>query len=436
MKNVSAQIVGWLKSDDLLRHSGILFSGMMVVHVCNVLYQMAVSRALPSEEYALLAAFLGVLTMIQRPLSTLTTGISHYSSLLQRNGRTGDVKRLLRKWMLLAGVPSMACGLVVVLFHQSLSAFLHLERMAPVVITGLALPALFLLPVLGGAANGLQFIKWSSASTIAGAFLRLGLGAGFVWFLYPACGWAMLGHGAGIYVSVLLLLLGLSLMLRGHGKSQLPLPSIRLYVLQSFLIQAAYGVLMNADVVLVKHYVPEDLEFAYAATLGRLVVFLPGAIVTAMFPKVASTGNATLYQRMVFYRSFRYTVLCVCAAVAGCFLFPGLLVRILFGMTEASDSLKQMIGLMAVVMSFSALLNVVVQFLLAQRRCKPALCILVFAGLYIAATCYLHATSWMIVWVSAFCNALALLVLFMYVARMIRSEEKRCEVKENEYGHE
>ena len=39
----------------------------------------------------------------------------------------------------------------------------------------------------------------------------------------------------------------------------------------------AFAVLMNADAVLVKHYLPDNTEFAYAATLGRIAAFLPAA---------------------------------------------------------------------------------------------------------------------------------------------------------------
>ena len=66
-------IVARVFADDLLRHTSILFSGMMVVHVCNMLFQMGVSRALPQEEYALLAAFLGGLAIIQRSFDNVAT---------------------------------------------------------------------------------------------------------------------------------------------------------------------------------------------------------------------------------------------------------------------------------------------------------------------------------------------------------------------------
>lgn len=417
------QVLHGLISDEMLRHASILFFGMMVVHVCNLVYQMAVSRVLPNEEYVLLTAFLSVLAIIARPLTTLTTGVSHYSSLLHRDDRTGDVKRLLLKWLWLTGVPAIALGALFVIFNKPLAGFLHLDRGAPVIIAGAVLPALFWLPILNGAGQGLQLFGWISAATVLGALIRLGLGAGLVWFVYPGCGWAMLGHGLGIYATAILMLLGLILMLRQKGRTKAALPSMRFYLIQSFFIQAAYAVLMTADVILVKHYLPDDTEFAYAATLGRIVVFLSGAIVMAMFPKVASSGGSTDAQRAIYNRSMVYTLVFIAAAVIGCVVFPGLLSRILFGISDASVYLKRTIGWMAVVMGFSTLLNVIVQFLLAQRRFKPAAWVIVFAVLYLVGAARFHATAWQIIAVAGVCNAGALLTLFCLRKSGLNKEE-------------
>jgi len=220
-----------------------------------------------------------------------------------------------------------------------------------------------------------------------------------------------------IYASGAMLVLALFLVLRGHEGSEQPLPSMRFYLLQSFFVQVAYAVLMTADVVLVKHFLPEDAEFAYAATLGRLVVFLPGAIVVAMFPKVASGGTTTAAQRVVFLRSLGYTALFVAAAVLGCWLLSGLFARIVFGIADASDYLKRMIALMALVMGFSALLNVALQFVVAQRRFRPAYVVIGCAVLYLAGALLLHSSSWQIALCALVGNAGALFALVILLWR-------------------
>jgi O-antigen/teichoic acid export membrane protein len=409
--------------DDLIRHMTILFSGMFVVHVCNMVFQMAVGRVLPEEEYALLAAFLGILAIVQRPLATLTTGVSHYSSLLVNDGRVGDVKRLLKKWLMLAGIPALILGFLVLLFNEELAGFMHLDRPAPVLIAGVVLPGLFILPVLSGAGHGLQQFGWCSAASILGAGSRLAFGAGFVWFLYPACGWAMLGHGLGIYVSGAVFVVALLVVLRGTAKSVDALPSMRMYLMQTFIIQAGYAVLMTADVVLINHFLPGDADFAYSATLGRLVVFLPGVIVSAMFPKVVSSGTLTAPQRSIFFRSLGYTAFLVAVSCLGCVLFAPLLARILFGIKEPTLYLSRMIGAMSIVMGLSAILNTVVLFLLAQRRFLPAFSVVLFALAYLAGACAFHANSWQIVLGAGICNAGALVVVLLAFFRISLSED-------------
>ncbi len=422
-------IVARFSADDLLRHVSILFSGMMVVHVCNFLFQMAVSRALPDDEYTLLMAFLAVLAIVARPLSTLTTGVGHYSSLLYQDDRSGDVKRLLEKWLLITGVPAFLMGAVAIVFRESFAGFLHLDRVAPVVIAGAVLPGLFWVPILSGAGQGMQFFKLGASASIVGVLVRLGFGAGFVWFLYPACGWAMLGHGLSVYASWGVLLFSLFWMLRGKRTTNERLPSMRFYLLQSFFVLAAYAVLFTADVIFVKHYLPGDVEFAKAATLGRLVAFLPGAIVMAMFPKVASRGAGSKEQYRVFMRSLGLTALVVAAAVLGCFLYSGLLARILFGIADAPVGLKQMIGAMSFVMGFSALLNVMVQFLLAQRRFKATLFVMGAAVLYWVGVSFFHATTWQIIWVAGTANVLAFFATLGVVCFGSKSTLVACEKK-------
>jgi O-antigen/teichoic acid export membrane protein len=398
-----------LFANELLKHTAILFAGMMVAHVCNLIFQMAVSRALPQTEFTLLAAFLGTLAIISYPLATLTTGLSHYSSLLRQDGRAGDVKRLVRKWLLLTGIPALLLGASVVAFNSSVAGYMNLNRFAPIIIAGAVLPALFWLPVLTGAAQGLQLFGWSSLSGILGSGLRLLLGAGFVWFVYPACGWAMLGHGAGVYLSTAVLFAGLLMVLRGREETTKPLPSMRFYLLQSIFVQTAFAVLMNADVVLVNHYLPENIEFAYASTLGRIVAFLPMAVSMAMFPKVASSNGATAQHRRVFFHSFGYTALFVAAAAIGCWVLPRLLLHFLFGIHDVPDSMILLARLMALAMSASALLNVVVQFLLAQRRFKETIAVVAACLCYLLSVHLFHGTAQQIAVASGLFNVAALL---------------------------
>ncbi len=398
--------------NELLRHTGIVFTGMLAVHLLNLLFQMAVSRALPAAEYALLAAFLGFLMIVQHPLTTLTTALSRYSQLLVQAGRAGDIKRLLIKWLLLTGLPALALGSFLAAGHRLVMGWLHLDRPEPVLVAGLILPALFWAAVLNGAGQGLQLFKWCAAAAASGALLRLLLGAGLVWFWVPACGWAMLGHGVGLYTAVAVLAIGCYWTLCRAPRSQETLPHLRQFMAQGLLVQLAFAVLMTADVILVKHFVPTDTEFAYAATLGRLVVFLPSAIVPAMFPKVVAHGTGTTDQERVFQQAFRWTLAFVVASVVAVAGLARPLALILFGINDPSLYLIRLIQAMAAVMGLTALLNILLHYHLAQRRFAPTWPVVGCAAAYLGASFIFHATAWAIVAAAATTHAVATVVLW------------------------
>jgi hypothetical protein len=71
---------------------------------------------------------------------------------------------------------------------------------------------------------------------------------------------------------------------------------------------------------------------------------------------------------------------------------------------------------MAVVMGLSALLNVYVQFLIAQRRFKSCLIVIASAFGYLLCAHLYHQATWQIVAAAAAFNAIALLVAGFSVA--------------------
>ncbi len=418
-----AKAVEFLRRDELFCHASMLFMASITTHICNISYQMIVSRALSEADYALLATFLSLLAIITRPLGTLSSATTHYTSLLLREGRSGAVRRLAGKWLVIAGLPSLVVGFVCILFARQISAYFHLDRIAPVVVTAAAIPALFLLPVVAGILRGMQRFGWTAWAAIAGAAGRFTVGAGLVLLLVPACGWALLGHTVGIYLTLLVSVVALYFVMPRHDSDNQPLPSLRLYLIQCFFIQFSLALLLTGDVVFVKHFLPDETNFAYAATLGRMVVFLTGAITAAMFPKVSSSGAFTLEHRRIYLRGLAYTSFFIIASLVACFAFPALLHRFLFRVTEASSEMLWQTRWMAVVMGLSTLLGINISLLLAQRRFKAASVVCITAMLYFGGVQVFHESSFSIIIVSGVCNLIALLCTTGFILTQKTTDE-------------
>lgn len=362
--------VEFLRTDPLFRHTVLLSAAAMVVNLCNLSFQMVVGRALPHAEYTLLAAFLAVFGIAGRPFGTLATAMNHFTSVLLQEGKRALLGRLMTKWGLLTAVPSLLIALLCTLFASRIAAFFHLDRTEPVIVAALAIPAVFCAPVFLGAVSGMQRFGLSALATTLGAVARVALGAFFVYGIYPACGWALVGHTGGLYVTFAIVLIVLAPYIITRT-SRIPgenLPSLRRYIFWSFLVELSVAVLMTGDVIMVRHYLPLEEEFAYAATMSRMIVFFSGAVAVALFPKVATAGAFTPEHRRLYLRALAYTGAFAVVSLLVCIGLPEISLRLMFGLDTPGEHLVGMTRWMGVVMGLSVLLQLNVSLLLAQRR--------------------------------------------------------------------
>lgn len=366
-------LVRFFNTDGLLKDSSVLFAGMAAAHVINLLFQMYMGRKLEAEEFALLVSLLGLLNVLTFPLGVFSTAITRYSSLLIKSGRSGDIPRLLFFWGKRLVLVGLACSLFCFLMPGPIASFLHLERLAPVYIFGIILTGLFCRPVVNGALLGLQRFDIWCWGTVAGAVVRLFVGAYLVAAISPFAGWGLLGHGLGFYATFFFGAAFLAVSLRGGPATGEPLPAMNHYLAGSFVIMFGYSILMTGDVVLVKHLYPEAAsDFSYAATLGRLVLFVPQSLVGAMFPKVVADGQETAKQRMLLLKTLLASFICAVASAVVFTILARVLPRLLFNISEPSEELVRWLRLLSWAMIPVALLSSIMRYALAQHRLAVA----------------------------------------------------------------
>lgn len=411
-------VIRSFKGGGLLKDSSVLLVGTMGVHVLNVLFQMFMGRYLRPQEYALLAALLGVFNVLATPLSVIVSTFNRYSSLLVKDGRAGDVLRLGLRWgvrlAFIGAVPSLLCFVM----PQTIANFFHLERVEPVYIFGLILTGIFCRPVVNGMLLGLQRFHIWCIGNIIGAAVRLGVGISLVVLVSPYAGWGLLGHGIGFYSTILVGCLYLFFRMRSEPVSNEPLPRIEGFLFGSFFVLFGCSVLMTADVILVKNLYPESApEFAYAATLSRLVLLVPSAFIGAMFPKVVAKGRGTREQlgmlKKTLFLSLVSTV--VTALVISC--FAEFLPRFIYGLETVSADLVRWMRMLAFIMVPIALFNVFTRFLLAQHRLLKAAFIPLAAVAYIggsyAFTSGVDGILYCLAFVSLTALALVAIIVFL-----------------------
>lgn len=394
--------------DELFRHAGIMFMGMGVVHVATLLFQVMSGRMLTPEDYSVLAAFIGLSVILQRPLSALTTSFAHQSRLLEQHHHEGTLRKILQVWAIRVGLPVLAVSLAMIYWRVPLSSILGLSDSAVMFYLGIMLPSLVANSVLEGLAQGLQLFKFWSAAHMSGALSRLLIGAALLGFLEAEGSFAIFAYAAGGYACTGILLLGLSCRLKQAPSPVNPsTPRIHQYFLHNSLALAAYAILMTLDVILVNRAFPNHPTFALSATLSRMIVFFPMAIGMALFPKVVSQGRGNTEQHQLFLRACKWTSVMVILSILACALFTNLLMFLLFGLRDVDAETRRHVWGMCVAMGFSALLNLILQYLLAQCRFRELAALLFFAMVYLLTGLYLPQSPDGVVLLAIVCNVAA-----------------------------
>lgn len=375
----------------LIRHSALLLVTTGVANVANVAFHMLMGRSLTGDEYSILAAMLNMLLILATPLDALRNAMAHFAARAHRAGDPALARAIAARWsarVALLAVPGM---LVLWLLHRHIAGFFHLQAPGPVLLVVYFLPAFMLLPVVAGVLQGLQRFWWFAAALHGPGPVRLALGWAFVAFLAPTAYHAVLSHSLAMLYGVLVAAFGVWWITRSAGARVPATRGIGPYFLKAMYLLAGYGILMNCDVILVRHYHPEAAgAFAWAATIGRSVVFLPMPIAMALFPKVVTAGGTTRHSRILVLQALGMVVAMIGAGVAVSVIWPWLPLRILYGVTDPTPELLHLVRMVMLAMSPLGISYLLLHFEMAQHRFETVPWLLALAVAYLGGVALWH----------------------------------------------
>ena len=401
------------KGAGLFRHGILLMAATQVANVCNLLFQAFMGWSLEPEEYGVLASMLGLILVVATPMEAMRTSFAHFASRMAETGHAAGIRRLAARWMvhmLWFSVPLAVAG---VLFRHPLAAFFNLDRTAPIVITSLMLAGCPYPPILTGALQGMQSFVWMALSQHSWSVVRLLTGAGLVTLVARRAEWGLIGQTLGVLLSYVFGWAGLRVVLGAHRKEGDPPHGVGAYFVRSLLVLAGFAVLMNADIVMVKHFFPprEAGLFARAGTIGRSLVFLPMPIALAMFPKVTSTGQASRHDWVTLLKSVLFAGFVVVAAAIAFSLITKLALLGLFHDRAPTPEMVKLVRCVIWAMSPLGLVFVLANFEMAQHRFAAALLLLPCAVAYVVGVTLWHASVFQVAAVLAAVSVAAMVAL-------------------------
>ncbi len=394
--------------DHLVGHSLVLLACAQVANVGNLVFQAAMMRMLDEPQYGTLAAMLGLFAAITVPLGALPWAVAHYTAgfLKEGNaGRVGGLTSAVSRDLAIGG--ALAC-LPIMVFQATLAGYFRVDNAVPLLLTALAVGLNAVGSTYVGSLQGAQAFGWVAGIGAATSFLRLGLAAALVAAGGAAIG-AILGHATSMLLTALVGAVVFGRVLGpSTGAVERP-PGFYRFCLRYVIAYAGYAILMNADLVLAKHFfsAEEAGRYAVVAMVGRMILFLPQPIVMAMFPKVVSHGDVSRADWRMLSKALVFACLLIGAAAGMCSLFAKAVLTALSG--SRSDDLVPLVRLMVWGLCPLSLTFFIMNFEIAQRRFAVAIPLLVVAAGYLACLARWHATMQQVVVLLALAGTTAFL---------------------------
>jgi len=411
-------IIRRITQSQLVRGSIFVFLANNAASFGNFLYNLFMGRLLGPEKYGDLGAIMSLLVLLSVPLGILSLLMVKIVSSYWGKKDYAKVKSLLNYFTpKLFGIGTVVF-LLLCLSVPALSGFLHLDSYLPVLIIAscfiLSFPSTFNRATLTGslqfpylALNGFIEIGCKLLLSVILVVLNFGLiGA----LLGP-----LIGTVAGYFLSIFELKLIL-----GSVKKDNSIPAIGLLLKPTIPIFFAYLSLMaffTVDIILVRHFFPAVVAGEYTAlsTTGKIIYYAIGPIIAVMFPVISSRVSSGISYILPLFGTLIVTLTLSSVAIFVYFLFPKLIIDILFGSKYLE--VVPLMGIFSFYITIYSINAVLTNFLLSisyYRPIYPLFLISLSQGVLISL---FHGTLISVIWINIITSLFYLLTISFFVIR-------------------
>lgn len=413
MKSVKNNFQKLLKNQ-LIAGSAVLFIGNIFASFGNYLYHLLMGRMLGPVDYGILASLISVSYLLSIPIAAFVLVTVKYVSALRGKKQLATVNYFYRWVNSKVFIFSLIGFLIFLVLSSWIASFLHLNSNMLLIIIGVAsLVGIFSSINLATLQGFLRF-SWYTIVGIIGVIVKLILAVILVYLGYRVLG-AVLAILAGVIVGYGLTLFYVKKIIgRKEEKQGFSGRELGFYALPVFFSILAFTSLYTTDIVLARHFLsPQDAGFyAALATLGKIVFFASNPIVMVMFPMVSERhANGKKYADLLGLSLG--LVFLACLGISGVyFLFPKLMINILYGSQYLSAS--PYLWLFAIFLSLYSLSSLLVNFHLSIKKVKVVILPVIAAAAQIIFISLFHQSLSQIVGVSISILILLLISLLMY----------------------
>lgn len=401
--------------DSFGRNIIVVFLGASASNVINLLYQLLIAHRLSPENFAAFNTLTAIIVLVASPLGTFQTVIAKYVSEFNILGETEKLQALIAE--VLARLCIAAVLTLIVFYFVSFPLLTKLKISSGSIgqMLALILALSWLIPLFSGSLQGLESFKWLTGIGILTGLAKLAVAAVLLYLGYGIGG----AIGAFMLSNLLVVLVPIwplrKLLSAKTSSSGVDFKKIFTYVFPVALGLFCFMALVNIDMILVRYFFSssDSGRYSIAQMVGKIFLFLPGAISVVMFPKTSGLNARNMDTSSILKRSLFYALFLCMAAVVFYNLFPALVLTILTGKV-----LPQAIALgrlFSISMTLFTLVFILITYFLSVHDLRFLKYLFVFTILQIVGISLFHASLFSVQYILCI-NAVILLLIHLKLA--------------------
>ncbi|WP_396611352.1 oligosaccharide flippase family protein [Haloferax sp. S1W] len=393
----------YVLGDDLLQHGSIIAIATVISGALNYAFQVFMGRALGPEQYGVFGALFALFYIVNVFGRGIRFSATRFTAELVDDGPA--LAAFHREFLRQSTLFSIGIFVALSAAAPLLSDFLNVSTTLLVVAIAGTAPFGLALTVNFGTLQGVQWFTPLGGYKILLAGVKLVGGIALV-----VLGYGVFGAFAALVLASIVVYGATTLHLR--RRLQVPTSTSTFdygrayrYTLPAILTGFCVTVPTTVDVILAKHFFTSHLAGLYvaASVLGKILIFLPMGISTALFPKVSSQGADEAAPTALFWRAMLYTAVIAGLGTLTYWVVPEFVLTTFYGAAYA-DAVPLLRWYGVSILAF-ALASVVLNFELARSRNRFVYVFTLVSLAEIALMWFFHASPLQFLYILLLGNA-------------------------------
>jgi len=310
-----------------------------------------------------------------------------------------------------------------------------MESSAPFIILGVVIILGSLNSITTGIIQGMGKFKILGLNSVLGTGLKLFLGILFVYLDMKSFG-AVIGIMLSILIAYLILIISLKdilkLKISIDKKTSIDLKSFYKNTAMILISTVLLTIITYFDIVLVKHFFSAENTgyFSAASQIGRIILFFPGAIGIVIFTRFSEKFEKKEKLRSTFLKSFLILLITSAFFLLFYYLFPELIIKILYGASfiDVTSKLILLYGLLMMIVGF---INLQILYFISIKKFWYLISFFIFIGIEIILIFNYHSSLKMVLWIEII-TSIVVFLINIFIMLLLSKVQKNQNINKNE----